>query len=379
MYASQDFNPGTYGGHHQSSQRMQNPNYSSTNFNRVNSFYTTSRDGLKKQMSYYKIWNSYERAAREREDIQRRREVILDIQENWAQFPQFEEILSYDRIMSMDLDHLQYMIEDLKLRLRMEEAARKIQQRFRSYLHEVTTANYHRAREEAAKRIQRQWKVHRMRRFRDSIINHKKSKATTNVQKYLKGYHVAKKYEEVYINLRLHKNLEYFADVQKKNYDGAQLTIRYFWARWKREKQRKKAAQKPGTKSKVKPYIDGGAHGLKVTKGATYDANRKSLGRTPAGKQFTKKASNPGAASYNRRGTVLPGAALGKSGSLAPPGATGGSSLAGSRQGSKANLPKAGTTADSPTKLSMASLHSETGGEVPSESSTAKPEIQAAA
>ena len=150
MYASQDFNPGTYGGHHQSSQRMQNPNYSSTNFNRVNSFYTTSRDGLKKQMSYYKIWNSYERAAREREDIQRRREVILDIQENWAQFPQFEEILSYDRIMSMDLDHLQYMIEDLKLRLRMEEAARKIQQRFRSYLHEVTTANYHRAREEAA-------------------------------------------------------------------------------------------------------------------------------------------------------------------------------------------------------------------------------------
>lgn len=104
-------------------------------------------------MSYYKIWNSYERAAREREDIQRRREVILDIQENWADFPQFEEILSYDRIMSMDLDHLQYMIEDLKLRLRMDVAARKIQQRFRSHLHEVTTENYHRAREEAAKRI----------------------------------------------------------------------------------------------------------------------------------------------------------------------------------------------------------------------------------
>lgn len=83
MYASQNFN-GTYAGHHQNSQRMKNPNYSSTNFNRVNSFYTTAGDGLKKQMSYYKIWNNYERAAREREDIQRRREVILDIQENWA-------------------------------------------------------------------------------------------------------------------------------------------------------------------------------------------------------------------------------------------------------------------------------------------------------
>lgn len=75
-----------------------------------------------------------------------------------------------------------------------------------------------------------------MRRFRDSIINHKKSKATTNVQKYLKGYNVAKKYEEVYINLRLHKNLEYFADVKKNNFDDAQITIRWYYTRWKREK-----------------------------------------------------------------------------------------------------------------------------------------------
>ena len=256
-------------------------------FNTINSFYTfRSRDGLKKQMSYYKIWNDYERAARERKDIQRRREVILDIQENWAPFPQFEEILSYDRIMSMDLDQLQYMIEDLKLRLRMEGAARKIQQRFRSYLHKVTTDNYHDVRADAARRIQRQWKVHRMRRFRDSIINHKKSKATTNVQKFLKGYKVAKKYEEVYIHLRLTKNLEYFEDVKKQRTDDAQITIRYFYTRWKREKLRKKAAQnaKPGVKSKVKPYIDGSAHGLRVSKAGTQDASRKSLGRTPGAK-----------------------------------------------------------------------------------------------
>ena len=155
--------------------------------------------------------------------------------------------------MSMDLDQLQYMIEDLKLRLRMEGAARKIQQRFRSYLHKVTTDNYHDVRADAARRIQRQWKVHRMRRFRDSIINHKKSKATTNVQKFLKGYKVAKKYEEVYIHLRLTKNLEYFEDVKKQRTDDAQITIRYFYTRWKREKQRKKAAQKQttGIKSKV--------------------------------------------------------------------------------------------------------------------------------
>lgn len=48
MYASQNFNPASYAGHHESSQRMHNPTYSSTNFNRVNSFYSTSRDGLKK-------------------------------------------------------------------------------------------------------------------------------------------------------------------------------------------------------------------------------------------------------------------------------------------------------------------------------------------
>ena len=66
------------------------------------------------------------------------------------------------------------MIEDLKLQLRMEEATIKIQQRLRSYIHEDSLANYHRVREEAAKKIQRQWKIHRMRRFRDIIINHKK-------------------------------------------------------------------------------------------------------------------------------------------------------------------------------------------------------------
>ena len=57
-----------------------------------------------------------------------------------------------------------------------------------------------------------------------------------STQKYLKGYHVAKKYKDVKINLCLNKNLEYFADVQKKKYDGAYIKIRYFWAKWKREK-----------------------------------------------------------------------------------------------------------------------------------------------
>lgn len=74
---------------------------------------------------------------------------------------------------------------------------------------------------------------------------------------------------------------------------------------------------------------------------------------------------------------MMPGAALGKSGSLAPPGATGSTSLAGSRQSSKANLAKAGTSTDSPTKLSMASLHSETkeDGVSATESSNARPEL----
>jgi len=34
------------------------------------------------------------------------------------------------------------------------------------------------------------------------------------IQKYMRGYPVAQEYEAVYINLRLHKNIEFFEDMK---------------------------------------------------------------------------------------------------------------------------------------------------------------------
>ena len=64
----------------------------------------------------------------------------------------------------------------------------------------------------AVKVIARFNKVIRMKRFIRSIKDHKKIDAGLKIQKFMKGLVVAKKYEHVYIDIRLHRNLKHFDD-----------------------------------------------------------------------------------------------------------------------------------------------------------------------
>ncbi len=55
-----------------------------------------------------------------------------------------------------------------------------------------------------------QWKVHKWRKFQEHLINHNFHKASASVQKFLKGFVVSKKYEQVYIRIRLTDNIKFF-------------------------------------------------------------------------------------------------------------------------------------------------------------------------
>lgn len=104
--------------------------------------------------------------------------------------------------------------------------------------------------------------MYRQRKMRDGIINHKVYQASSMVQKYLRGYKVAKQYEEFYVKLRLGNNFDYFDIMKSKIHLDAQIKIAYYWRKHKKNKKKKgnprvKESTHKVNLSKIKPYIDG--------------------------------------------------------------------------------------------------------------------------
>ena len=58
-------------------------------------------------------------------------------------------------------------------------------------------------------------------RLRDTSLHSEKIKAITIIQKFLKGYRVAKEVEKFYVYLRFTRNIEYFEDVKRNLVDDA--------------------------------------------------------------------------------------------------------------------------------------------------------------
>lgn len=98
---------------------------------------------------------------------------------------------------------------------------------FRSYL-----------RNKSAKRLQAQWKVYRMRSFRDGIANYGQNLACIKIQKFLKGYLVSKKFEPIKIDRRLTQNFRFFEQMREQQVTDSQVYLAYQWR--KRQKKIKK-------------------------------------------------------------------------------------------------------------------------------------------
>ena len=83
----------------------------------------------------------------------------------------------------------------------------------------------------------------------------------------MRGLVVARKYEPVYVKMRLTDNLEWFDGLRKARKTDAQIKIAYAWRRYKKhkkvpppvERRPEPEPKKPQNIGKVKPYILGHA------------------------------------------------------------------------------------------------------------------------
>ena len=56
----------------------------------------------------------------------------------------------------------------------------------------------------------------------------------------MRGYKISKKYEDVYIKLRMTNNFDYFDHLKSKIFQDSQVKIAYYWKKYLKKKMKKK-------------------------------------------------------------------------------------------------------------------------------------------
>ena len=79
------------------------------------------------------------------------------------------------------------------------------------------------------------------------MLHHRVNKSSVKIQSMLKGLLVAKKYEHVYVKMRLTDNLEFFDKQKGQKEENAQILIAFHW-RWKLKRLREQRKPKESTK-----------------------------------------------------------------------------------------------------------------------------------
>mmetsp|Transcript_19624 Transcript_19624/g.30247 ORF Transcript_19624/g.30247 Transcript_19624/m.30247 type:complete len:111 (+) Transcript_19624:2307-2639(+) len=65
-----------------------------------------SRENIKKQYTYLKVWEEYERVSKEMEDIARRRDLLEEIATLREQVHNYDQKFDYDLMMNKTVDDL---------------------------------------------------------------------------------------------------------------------------------------------------------------------------------------------------------------------------------------------------------------------------------
>jgi len=88
----------------------------------------------------------------------------------------------------------------------------------------------------------------------DSVKKSYKIKAAIIIQQKLKGYLVSKRMENIIIDIKLNKNLEFLTNMNNKFYEGNQIIIAYHW-RKKLRRMRELKDNKKNKKRSIKKDI----------------------------------------------------------------------------------------------------------------------------
>ena len=80
--------------------------------------------------------------------------------------------------------------------------------------------------------------------FRDGLAKYGANLAALKIQKFTKGYLVAKKYEPIKIQRRLYDHFEYFNVIKKQQMVDSQIFIAYMWRKRQKKIEKEKQRQK---------------------------------------------------------------------------------------------------------------------------------------
>ena len=100
-----------------------------------------------------KVWDNFERVSKEVEEINKRKELIEIIFKLSEEAINYDKQFSYNLMINKSIDELQLAVEDLKMDIRMHEAARVITRCFHRFQRRQAIKLKIRQRHEAALKI----------------------------------------------------------------------------------------------------------------------------------------------------------------------------------------------------------------------------------
>ena len=103
------------------------------------------------------------------EEIATRKDLIEQIFTLAEEAINYDKSFSYDLMINKSVEELQAAVEDLKLNIRMDEAARTISRCFSHYIARKRVRIKVRERNNAARKIQKQWKFFQLYHYKDII------------------------------------------------------------------------------------------------------------------------------------------------------------------------------------------------------------------
>lgn len=192
-------------------------------------------------MKFMQIHYNYDKFSRLTDEISVRRQIINELINANAHK---KSSLPVSAMMSMNIFDLHATVEQEKLDTIMNDAATKIQRKFRAFIMSNYTEHKIHVESRAAGKIQSQWRVHRMRGFRDALAQAGRNMAAVKLQKYMQGYlfhtrrnyHIRKK--------KLEQNEKFFEKMRERVLTDVAIYLQYIRRRSVRERNKRRKPKK---------------------------------------------------------------------------------------------------------------------------------------
>ncbi|CDW84016.1 UNKNOWN [Stylonychia lemnae] len=208
------------------------------------------RFNLKEMTTDHTIQTTTLRKERLKISIERMKQKALKLQETTRELDkkyqlideyqsQFGVQLSPRELQQIKLNvinnqKLLFILQKRKENVIQDQAAYRIQRFFKRFKIRQIFINGYRQRVQAALKIQRKWKSSKWIRLIPYLKGRRRNMQAIVIQKYLRGYRARKIIIKQMVQEKIDISYNYFNQIKEKLYSDAQITIAYYWKRFKK-------------------------------------------------------------------------------------------------------------------------------------------------